>query len=424
LPKIDTEVDPVAGLLKLLIAETEGAKKVTSTREENADATEMAIWASGKNTFDATLHKTALAEFHELTKGAVRPTREEAEGPVAPKLWPITVTEREPDIATAECAARATNGEFQDKPALIDLIDNAIDTIVMDAKPWPTATLPCTALLERQEEDVAEVNPTRTECDDPEEEKPPPKTVILVLPLEGKLVIAIEDTAPGIAIEMLNDPNPTRDALTSKWRTFPIPETILNIKELSEIQIDLSDEDPCNFNLGEANVPKNLPNTEMLVLPDDGIELAFLTLEMSGPLKEHAWVMTLVRSCKLAKSETRDTLPLTDFTNKEESLCQVVWEVEVSEIRTLKERDVPVFNNEPRMYAEVPPVVGKFVELTLAGAPRSNVNEFVNVDTFSWALTAVNRLNLEPWGTFGTTELVDIHELDSSPENPNTTCAL
>jgi len=106
--------------------------------------------------------------------------------------------------------------------------------------------------------------------------------------------------------------------------------------------------------------------------------------------------MTLVRSCKLAKSETRDTLPLTVRTNKEESLCQVVLEVEVSEIRTLKERDVPVLNNEPRMYAEVAPVVGKFVELILAGAPRSNANEFVNVDTFSWALTAVNRPNLEP----------------------------
>jgi hypothetical protein len=43
LPKIDTEVDPVAGLLILLIAETEGAKNVTSTRDENADTTEMAI---------------------------------------------------------------------------------------------------------------------------------------------------------------------------------------------------------------------------------------------------------------------------------------------------------------------------------------------------------------------------------------------
>jgi len=106
--------------------------------------------------------------------------------------------------------------------------------------------------------------------------------------------------------------------------------------------------------------------------------------------------MTLVRSCKLAKSETRDTLPLTVLTNKDESLCQVVLEVEVSDIRTLKERDVPVLNNEPRMYAEVAPVVGTFVEFILAGSPRSNVNEFVNIDTFSWALTAVNRPNFEP----------------------------
>jgi hypothetical protein len=31
-------------------------------------------------------------------------------------------------------------------------------------------------------------------------------------------------------------------------------------------------------------MPKNMPNTEMPMLPDDGIEIAFLTLETNGVL--------------------------------------------------------------------------------------------------------------------------------------------
>jgi hypothetical protein len=156
--------------------------------------------------------------------------------------------------------------------------------MVLEVKPCPVATFPIMALLERQIDDVAEVNPTRNTLDNPEEEKPAPKTVILALPLDGTLVTEVEDTAPGTTMEMLNDPNPTRDALMTKFRTDPIPEATLNVKALSDTQTDLSDTDPWNLDLGEALMPKDMPNKDMMVLPDDGIELAFLKLEIRGAL--------------------------------------------------------------------------------------------------------------------------------------------
>ena len=67
-------------------------------------------------------------------------------------------------------------------------------------------------------------------------------------------------------------------------RTDPNPEATLNVKELSEIQVDLSRADPKSLVLGEALIPKNLPNTERLLLPDDGTELPTQILETSGAL--------------------------------------------------------------------------------------------------------------------------------------------
>ena len=65
-------------------------------------------------------------------------------------------------------------------------------------------------------------------------------------------------------------------------RTEPKPEATLNVKELSETQVDRSGADPRSLVLGEVLIPKNLPYTEMLLLPDEGTELATQTLETSG----------------------------------------------------------------------------------------------------------------------------------------------
>jgi hypothetical protein len=241
LPNTDTDTDPEAGLFKLFIVETYGAKNVISTADESTDTTEMATCVEGKNTFPATLHKTALSDLHKFTKHAVRPTLTELEGPMAAKRCPITVADAEPDNAKAECTALMTNGKFHDKPELNDLEVLATETIALGTNPYPVATFPSIALLEHHEDDVPEVNPARTEFDNPEEEKPTPKTVTLALPLDGMLVTKVEETAPGTTTDMLNDPSPMRDALTTKLRTDPIPEAILKVRELSDTQIDLSD---------------------------------------------------------------------------------------------------------------------------------------------------------------------------------------
>ena len=58
----------------------------------------------------------------------------------------------------------------------------------------------------------------------------------------------------------------------------------MNVKELSETQVDRSGADPRSLVLGEVLTPKNLPNTEMPLLPDEGTELATQTLETNGAL--------------------------------------------------------------------------------------------------------------------------------------------
>ena len=78
----------------------------------------------------------------------------------------------------------------------------------------------------------------------------------------------------------------------------------------------------------------------------------------------------LALSCKLVKIDIGDILPLTLLNNKEESLCQKVLEAEVSEIRTLGVRDDPVPKAVPNMKAIVAAVVGMFVKLRFAAAPR------------------------------------------------------
>jgi len=177
------------------------------------------------------------------------------------------------------------NGVFQDKLEFIALVSMATDTRALDVEPHPDATLPRTALLERHLDEKTDVNPTRIEFDIPEAAKPAPKTVILVLPLDGALVTEVEDIAPGTTTETLKNPRPTpTDALTTNSRTEPKPEATLNVKELSETQVDRSGADPRSLVLGEVLIPKNLPYTEMLLLPDEGTELATQTLETSGAL--------------------------------------------------------------------------------------------------------------------------------------------
>ena len=78
----------------------------------------------------------------------------------------------------------------------------------------------------------------------------------------------------------------------------------------------------------------------------------------------------LARSCKLVNIVMEDMLPLTLLIHKEESLCQKVLEAEVSEIRTLGVRDDPVPKAVPNMKAIVAAVVGMFVKLRFAAAPR------------------------------------------------------
>ncbi len=101
---------------------------------------------------------------------------------------------------------------------------------MLGTNPNPVATFPNIALLEHHEDDVHEVNPARTEFDNPEEEKPAPKTVTLALPLDGMFVTKVEETAPGTTTDMLNDPSPMRDALTTKFRTDPIEAIGGNLK--------------------------------------------------------------------------------------------------------------------------------------------------------------------------------------------------
>ena len=239
----------------------------------------------GRYTLAAALQETALSEFQTLAKHAVFPILAELEGPDATKWRPIIVTEAEPDKANAVCTVLVISGVFQDNPELIDLVSMVTLANILDVRPCPDPTLPSTALFERHVDEDIDVDPTRIEFDIPEAAKPAPKTVITVLPLDGALVTEVEDTAPGTTIETLNDPRPTpTDALTTNSRTGPNPEATLNAKELSETQVDLLGADPRSLVLGEALIPKNLPNTERLVLPDEGTKLLIQTLETSGAL--------------------------------------------------------------------------------------------------------------------------------------------
>jgi len=178
-----------------------------------------------------------------------------------------------------------TNGEFQENLKLIDLVRTATDKMVFGEKPCPDATFPSTALLERQEEAATAVTPIRNECDNLEEEKPTPITVILALALDGLLVTEVEDTKPITTIVVLNDPNPTpTDALTRTLETRPNPDATLNARELSDIHVDLSEADPSSLCLEEAPLPKNLPNTEILVLPEEETKLDIVRFETKGLL--------------------------------------------------------------------------------------------------------------------------------------------
>ena len=128
---------------------------------------------------------------------------------------------------------------------LIDLVIRATDTTVFGIEPYPDDTFPSTALLDIQIDEMAEVNPNRAAFENPVEEKPDPKIVKLTLPLDGRFVTDVEDIDPGTTVETLTEPNPTpADAVKTTLRTCPNPEATLNVKELSENQLDLSDEDP------------------------------------------------------------------------------------------------------------------------------------------------------------------------------------
>ncbi len=178
-----------------------------------------------------------------------------------------------------------TNGEFQENLKLIDLVRTATDKMVFGEKPCPYATFPSTALLERQEEAATAVTPIRNECDNLEEEKPTPITVILALALDGILVTEVEDTKPITTIVVLNDPNPTpTDALTRTLETRPNPDATLNARELSDIHVDLSEADPSSLSFEDAPLPKKLPNTEILVLPEEETKLDNVRFETKGLL--------------------------------------------------------------------------------------------------------------------------------------------
>jgi hypothetical protein len=99
------------------------------------------------------------------------------------------------------------------------------------------------------------------------------------------LVTEVEDTKPVTTIVVLNDPNPTpTDALTRTLETRPNPDATLNARELSDIHVDLSEADPSSLCLEEAPLPKNLPNTEILVLPEEETKLDIVRFETKGLL--------------------------------------------------------------------------------------------------------------------------------------------
>jgi hypothetical protein len=126
---------------------------------------------------------------------------------------------------------------------LKDPDDIATDKIIPEPKPFPDESLPKTSLLECQNDEVAEENPTRALFDDRVEEKPVPNIVILVLPLKGAFVKEMSETETDSRTETLNDPLTPPESLTTISLTEPRPEVTLKAKELSELQIVLSDED-------------------------------------------------------------------------------------------------------------------------------------------------------------------------------------
>lgn len=265
--------------------ETTGSENEILTADEHTETTEMATDTEGNIVFATTLQKTELSDFQELIEHTVRPILTEIEGPLAAKLRPMIVAMAEPDETTSKCTADKINGEFQENPKLIDLVNWATETNVFEINPYPDETFPSTALFELQSDKEIEENPTRTEFDNPTEENPDPKIVTLAPPLDGTFVTDVEDTDPGTANETLNKPNPTPiDALTTTCRMTPNPEATLNVRELSENQFDLSEADPCNFGWQDAVMPKKIPNTETPMLPDEGTALAVLALETRGAL--------------------------------------------------------------------------------------------------------------------------------------------
>jgi hypothetical protein len=231
-------------LFKPSTKETTGTENEIWTAEEHINTTEIPTDIDGINIFEPVLQTTELSDFHKLIKLALRPILIELEGLNAAKLRPWTLVEMEPVRAKSACSAAMMNGKFQEKPTLIDLVSRATDTTEFDIRPYPDGTFPTTTLLELQLDEIADVNPIRTEFDNPVEENPDPKIVKLVLPLVGRFEPDVEDTKPGTALEKLNEPNPTpTDALKTMRRTRPNPIATFNIKELSENQLKPSDED-------------------------------------------------------------------------------------------------------------------------------------------------------------------------------------
>ncbi len=64
------------------------------------------------------------------------------------------MTEAEPDKANAVCAVLVISGVFQDNPELIDLVSMVPLAKILDVRPYPDATLPNTALHQKQELDT------------------------------------------------------------------------------------------------------------------------------------------------------------------------------------------------------------------------------------------------------------------------------
>jgi len=114
---------------------------------------------------------------------------------------------------------------------------------VFNVFPYPDESFPATALFDFQIDEIAEVNPTRTEFDNPVEEKPDPNIVMHALPLDGRFENEVGDMKPGTTVATSNDPHSTPTAaLTIALRTSPNPAAALIFKELSENQLHLSDE--------------------------------------------------------------------------------------------------------------------------------------------------------------------------------------